>query len=456
MAIQIRRGTDSGWESNNSNIVAGEPAVTTDTGRFFVGTDTGEFVEMVNIDTIAPAYDSSVTYNVGDYCVEQGNLYVCNTANTTGTWDSSKWTKITIKQALDDIVATSVPTSVREAIYTLLNASAYAQTGLDDEIAIVESWAGETTSLTLSSSSISLNADTLQQTLTAMVIPSSATVSWSSSDTSVATVSGGVVSAISNGSCVISAVAGNLTATCAVTVSGITLQSISATYTQTQYVFTDTPLDDLKTDLIVTGLYSSGVTAEVDSENYTLSGTLAVGTSTITVTCGEVTTTFTTTVTQTYQVATYPYTFVPSASWAGSWDSSTQTGQVRGAGASSYPGLILQGLQYKFSVVKTMHLRVKITITLSDTIVDEAGMLFNLGLFDKVNPTNAGADRKASKVPFKQMSASTIVWERIYALSEQFTGTGLDNYYLGLALLFNAPNSASVTASFSNISLEVF
>lgn len=46
MAIQIRRGTDSEWESNKSNIVAGEPAVTLDTGRFFVGTGNGEFVEL--------------------------------------------------------------------------------------------------------------------------------------------------------------------------------------------------------------------------------------------------------------------------------------------------------------------------------------------------------------------------------------------------------------------------
>lgn len=46
MAIQIRRGTDAEWESNNSNIVAGEPAVTLDSGRFFVGTGSGEFVEL--------------------------------------------------------------------------------------------------------------------------------------------------------------------------------------------------------------------------------------------------------------------------------------------------------------------------------------------------------------------------------------------------------------------------
>lgn len=50
MAIQIRRGTNAQWESNKSNIVAGEPAVTTDTGRFFVGTGNGTFKEYANMD----------------------------------------------------------------------------------------------------------------------------------------------------------------------------------------------------------------------------------------------------------------------------------------------------------------------------------------------------------------------------------------------------------------------
>lgn len=34
-----------------------------------------------------------------------------------------------------------VPTRVKQAIFTLLEAAAYAQTGLTDEIAIIESWA---------------------------------------------------------------------------------------------------------------------------------------------------------------------------------------------------------------------------------------------------------------------------------------------------------------------------
>ena len=57
--------------------------------------------------------------------------------------------------------------------------------------------------------------------------------------------------------------------------------SIDAVYTQTETVYDDTPLDDLKTDLVVTAYYQGGGSRIID--NYTLSGTLAVGSSTVTV-----------------------------------------------------------------------------------------------------------------------------------------------------------------------------
>lgn len=190
-----------------------------------------------------------------------------------------------------------VPTNVREAIYTLLDNAAYATTGLEDEIAIVQAWAQEVTALSLDVTTLTLNNDT-PQTITATVVPSGSTITWTSSDNSVATVVGGVVTGVSNGSCVITATAGNKSANCAVTVSGFaTLESISAVYTQSGTVLVTTPLDDLKADLVVTGTYSDTTTATIPSDAYTLSGTLEVGTSTVTVTCQGKTTTFTVTVT---------------------------------------------------------------------------------------------------------------------------------------------------------------
>lgn len=52
MAIQIRRGSESDWESTNENIVAGEPAIALDTERFFIGTGSGTFAEFANVEEL--------------------------------------------------------------------------------------------------------------------------------------------------------------------------------------------------------------------------------------------------------------------------------------------------------------------------------------------------------------------------------------------------------------------
>jgi len=69
-----------------------------------------------------------------------------------------------------------------------------------------------------------------------------------------------------------------------------TLISITATYTGTAVIYPTTSLNNLKTDLTVTAIYSDSTIQTVT--DYTLSGTLAVGTSTITVTYVDKTATF--------------------------------------------------------------------------------------------------------------------------------------------------------------------
>ena len=76
------------------------------------------------------------------------------------------------------------------------------------------------------------------------------------------------------------------------------LVRITAVYTQTSTVFPDTSLDDLKDDLVVTAHYSDSTTEAVPSTDYTLSGTLTAGTSTVTVTYEDKTTTFNVTVSE--------------------------------------------------------------------------------------------------------------------------------------------------------------
>lgn len=73
------------------------------------------------------------------------------------------------------------------------------------------------------------------------------------------------------------------------------LVSISAVYTQSGTVYDTDSLDSLMSDLIVTAHYSNGTSETVN--NYTLSGSLTTGTSTITVSYGGKTDTFTVSVT---------------------------------------------------------------------------------------------------------------------------------------------------------------
>ena len=69
------------------------------------------------------------------------------------------------------------------------------------------------------------------------------------------------------------------------------LVRITAEFTQgSAVIYATTPLNDLKAYLVVTGYYDNGRSAQIT--DYTLSGTLTVGTSTITVSASEKTTTF--------------------------------------------------------------------------------------------------------------------------------------------------------------------
>lgn len=154
------------------------------------------------------------------------------------------------------------------------------------------------TAISVNPTTVTLQTIGGTQQLTATTTPSGASVSWASSNTAVATVdSNGLVTSVGYGSATITATAGQLSATCAVVVAQATLTSIDAVYTQSGTVYTTDSLDSLKDDLVVTAHWSNGTTSTVASADYTLSGTLAEGTSTVTVTYGGQTDTFSVTVT---------------------------------------------------------------------------------------------------------------------------------------------------------------
>ena len=96
--------------------------------------------------------------------------------------------------------------------------------------------------------------------------------------------------------------------------TGGSVQSITAVFTQgSMVVYQNTPLDMLKQNLVVTANWSTGETTPIEDDDYILTGTLEVGTSTVTVTYSDVTTTFTVVVSQgTYYELLHAWDFTQS------------------------------------------------------------------------------------------------------------------------------------------------
>lgn len=103
---------------------------------------------------------------------------------------------------------------------------------------------------------------------------------------------------LTTGTSVITVSYGGITTTFNVNVTARpTVSSITATYTQTGTVYTTDSLDSLKTNLVVKAVYTDTTEDTLNASDYTLSGTLTTGTSTITVSYSGKTTTFTVVVT---------------------------------------------------------------------------------------------------------------------------------------------------------------
>lgn len=206
-----------------------------------------------------------------------------------------------VKQDLQDLQeeieggGSGMSTAFKQALHNILEKVAYVdeygQTYLD---ALDDAMYPPVTAISLNTNSLSFASLNSTQQLTATTTPQGGVVTWSSSNESIATVSSdGLVTSVGYGNATITATSGSVSATCSVVVAQATLVSISAVYTQSGTVYDADSLDSLKPNLVVTAHWSNNTTSTVPSTDYTLSGTLTVGTSTITVTYGGKTTTFT-------------------------------------------------------------------------------------------------------------------------------------------------------------------
>lgn len=59
------------------------------------------FANQEKSEQLADDYNASETYNTGDYVRRENYLYKCNTDNTTGTWDSTKWDRVKVMESVE-------------------------------------------------------------------------------------------------------------------------------------------------------------------------------------------------------------------------------------------------------------------------------------------------------------------------------------------------------------------
>ena len=246
----------------------------------------------------------------------------------------------------------------------------------------------------------------------------------------------------------------SVTTTVSVTCAAAELVSISAVYTQSGTVYTTDTLDSLKSDLVVTAHYSDTTTSTVASADYTLSGTLTVGTSTITVTYEGKTDTFSVTVSDSsVSIATTPYTFGSPTPSQASWNQSSQTLTLTANGTSNWPGAMLQNLLYQYQDVINKTFRIRATATVTGYSSGGSGVVIAPALYTSANPVNNGTNRKASQTMKSIAENGTFSIDETMAVSDMFSGTGLDAYYLGLGVMINT--NSGCTASITDFNITV-
>ena len=211
-----------------------------------------------------------------------------NAANKTVTWSTSNAGIATV--ASGEITAIAKGTAVITVTTADGSKTAACNVTVSDTAVAV-------TSLALNKTSTSITAGNTEK-LTATITPSGATnqnVTWSSSNTAIATVSGGTVTAVSAGTATITVTTtdGRKTATCTVTVSNnaVTLNSVSAngdsstqTTTQLTLTFSKAITGLSANDITLTGvsgvskgtLSASGATYTLPISGITEGGTLSV------------------------------------------------------------------------------------------------------------------------------------------------------------------------------------
>lgn len=227
--------------------------------------------------------------------------------------------------------------------------------------------------------------------------------------------------------------------------------SISAVFAQGQNIIHDTDsLNTLRQYLTVTATFEDQATQTVTA--YTLSGTLAVGTSTVTVSYGGKTTTFTVTVTAAPADLIYnePLVMQATNTTSATWDSTTGIGTITYL-VNHYPAIVSNGLLYKYLDVSDKTLRFSCSVTLAGVPSVDDGLIVEIAQFNSQNPDDITSDvsSRYGVITTNQNSAQTITLEK--RVDELFT-TPDGGAYLGFIICLH---SSGGSATISNIVAEV-
>ena len=237
----LKNNTSTGGSNNASDISI------TDTGNYFTNSDVEGALQEVGSQIKEIANNGNATFNKIEVLEEDptdnlyegriwiyspvtytitNNLVNCTTSNMATTVlknnsytatitanDNYDLGTITVTMGGEDISSTSVSNGLI-TISSVTGDIVITCTAISNLVAC--------TGITLDTTTLTFtNTDT--QTLTATVTPDGCTdtITWSTSSPSVATVNNGVVTPKGNGDCTITATCGNYSATCNVTVSGL-------------------------------------------------------------------------------------------------------------------------------------------------------------------------------------------------------------------------------------------
>lgn len=179
----------------------------------------------------------------------------------------------------------------KDLILTLFSKAAYLEDASAAYNALESLWSAATRSITYNLSNVS-SSNTAESIESGQTYTTELTATEDYTINLVVVSMGGIDitdTAYADGTINIPSVTGDVVITASAVLAA---QSITVTYTQSGTVYTTDSIDSLKGNLVVTATYTGGTTATVPSTDYTLSGTLIPGVSTITVNYAGLTDTF--------------------------------------------------------------------------------------------------------------------------------------------------------------------